>query len=173
MNTLGVGNWSIILSKQPQLINLCNNVDNICENNWSCILSEQPNLEKYCNKFNTFDEDCWRFLLLEQPQFIDKCNKELSEEIKVDLLNKHPKLIEKINVDNINKEENFKVILYNSKEYRNKCIEKYIKKFNNKETLTNMIGIYPDLKDLYTENDLWKYVDFSKLNNFNEYRILI
>ena len=35
-----------------------------------------------------------------------------------------------------------------------------------------MIAIYPDLKDLYTEKDLWKYVDFSKLSNNLKYAIL-
>ena len=37
-----------------------------------------------------------------------------------------------------------------------------------------MIGIYPTnkMKDFYTKNNLWKYVDFSKLNIFNEYSIL-
>ena len=50
-------------------------------------------------------------------------------------------------------------------------MKKYIKKHKDPIILTNMIGIYPDLKDLYTKKNLWKYVDFSKLTNNLEYNI--
>ena len=51
-------------------------------------------------------------------------------------------------------------------------MEKYIKKYKDEEVLTNMIGIYPDLKEIYTKKDLWKYVDFSKLSDNIEYSML-
>ena len=62
--------------------------------------------------------------------------------------------------------------MYNSKEYHVEFINKYIEKYTDKDVLTNMIGIYPDLKDIYTKNNLWKYVDFSKLTKNIEYSIL-
>ena len=63
-------------------------------------------------------------------------------------------------------------IVYNSTKHYIKAMNKYIERFNNNEFLTNMIGIYPDLKELYTEKNLWQYVDFNQLTESIEYSIL-
>ena len=62
--------------------------------------------------------------------------------------------------------------MYNSKEYHVEFINKYIEQYKDQEVLTNMIGIYPDLKEIYTKNNLWKYVDFNQLTENLEYSIL-
>ncbi len=49
----------------------------------------------------------------------------------------------------------------------------YIKSNKDKKVLTDMINIYSDLKEIYTEKNLWKYVDFNQLCENLEYRILI
>ena len=167
----GVDYWIEILKKQPKLIDKCNVIDLFYARNWFDILLEQPKLINYCNKFNNFNSYNWYKLILIYPELLDKCDKPLSSEMKSDILKKYPNLIEKINVDNI-EEKLFIKNIYNSKKYYINFIEKYIERFHDSEVLTNMIGIYPNLKEFYIKNDLWKYVDFSKLSNNIEYSIL-
>ena len=49
----------------------------------------------------------------------------------------------------------------NKDKYR-RILTKMIKKFNNKE-----------FRSFYTKYDLWKYVDFSKVENLNEYSMVV
>ena len=69
-----------------------------------------------------------------------------------------------------------KIFYYNYKEYNkymNIIMKKYIKQYKESEVLTNIIGIYPELESFYVENNLFKYVDFSKLSdNLKKYFIL-
>ena len=171
IKNISVNNWIMILKKQPQLIDKCNILDNISYIQWNYILFEQPNLSKYCNKFTEFREDNWFDLLIRHPELIDKCDKNLDSKIIIKLIERHPKLIEKININDIDKFD-FEKIIYRSDDYHIKALEKYTEKYKDPEVLTNMIGIYPDLKELYTKKDLWKYVDFSKLTDNLEYSIL-
>ena len=166
-----VTDWCLILSKQPQLIDKCDKINEISEFDWANIISDQPTLIKYCNKLNKLNYNEWKLILNKQPDLINFCRNISLGNKSIDLLSTHPKLIDKLNIDDIN-EPSFEVIVYNSKEYHIKAIKKYIKKFKDSELLTNMIGIYSDLKDVYTKNNLWQYVDFNKLSNNMEYSIL-
>ena len=188
-------NWYIILSKQPKLIDYCNKIDEFNGYNWYLILKKQPKLVKYCNKLDILPN--WIEILKEQPQLANYCNKfdEFKGENLYDLLMKHPQLIDKCkNINNINRKYRIKLlnrypnlldkirlnkidndcvkILYNSRERHLRLMKSYIKNNKDKKVLTDMINIYPDLKDLYTKNNLWKYVDFSKLTDNLEYSIL-
>ena len=160
-----------IIQKHPNLINKYNIINKLKLSNWIDILKIQPKLFKYCNIFNEFTEYDWYKLLKNNPELIDKLNININSELKVNLLESQPSLINRLNLNNIN-EENFKVILYSSKEYYIKAVEKYIERFKDREVLTNMVAIYPDLKKLYTKKDLWKYVNFNQLSNNLEYSIL-
>lgn len=166
----------ILLRNQPSLINEFD--DNIKSKiktftiiNWSNILKDQPSLINYCDKLNDIpmiqlidDKDDnvyhwagWYYILHEHPELIKYCNK-LTDEDSYHCL---PRYNEKL-----------KDILIGSKKYIGEYIEKYIEKFHDPEILTYAINLSPNLKDLYTKNDLWKYVDFSKVNNCSEYTIL-
>ena len=160
-----------LLKKYPILIDKCDKIKEIDCSNWSKILQKQPELIKYCDKIDDFNGDDWYELLFYQPQFINKCNKYINTYLREVLIKNNFDLIDKIKIDDIQNYD-FKIIVYNSKKYRNKVIKKYIEKYKDPEVLTNMIGIYPDLKELYTKKDLWKYVDFSKLTDNLEYSIL-
>ena len=164
--------WCEILQKRPELISKCDKLHDIIHNEWRDILSKQPKLKQYCDKFNEFSEFDWFILLSKQPSLIDKCKySSFNEQNKINLLINQPSLIKYLNLDNITN-RNINGVLYNSKEYRFETVNKYIELHKDPEVLTNMIGIYPDLKDLYTENNLWKYVDFNKLSENLEYSIL-
>ena len=147
---------------------------------WCKLLSKYPNLINKCDKLDEIDWCDWVELLNNQPKLLDvfketMANKRVTFKLTYHILMFKPELIEKISefIDfNSIPELNFNNLVYNSKKYKVKFINKYIEKFHNSEVLTNMIGIYPELKDLYTEKDLWKYVNFTKLNKFNEYSIL-
>ena len=164
--------WYFILRHQPKLIDYCNKIDEFSSYDWCLILKEQPKLIDYCDKIDEFKGNYWYELLMKQPQLINECkNINIIKRMhKIQLLNKYPNLIEKIHLNNIN--NNCVEILYNSREHHLRLMKRYIKKYKDKNILTNMIGIYPDLKDLYTKNNLWQYVDFSKLTDNLEYSIL-
>ena len=168
--------WGHILKRQPYLIDKCNILNEIpaydnSPTDWVSIISEQPKLIEYCKKINEFGSNNWENILKKQPQLVDKCNINLREVNLSNLLSAQPSLIKKLDTDYLS-DFLFKKAIYNSKEYRIKALEKYIKKYKDSELLTNMIGIYPNLKDLYTEKDLWKYVDFNQLSDNLEYSIL-
>ncbi len=163
--------WGEILSKQPQLINKCDIIKSLPPNIWAFILEYQPKLINYCNQLDKFSSDNWYRILKNNPNLIDKCNVELSERNRIDLLELQPSLIAKINLNTIYQYVLEKV-MYNSKEYHVEFINKYIEQYKDQEVLTNMIGIYPDLKEIYTKNNLWKYVDFNQLTENLEYSIL-
>ena len=164
-------NWIKILEYQPHLVDKCDKLNNISRYTWARLLAKQPILLNHCDKLDKFDDGDWHHLLKARPELIEYCNSDLNIEIKSNLLLLHPILIEKLSLNGLSKSE-IESILYHSKEHRDKVIEKYVEKFHDIELLTNMIGIYPDLKDLYIKKDLWKYVDFSKLTNNIEYSIL-
>ena len=155
LNKILLNDFVEILKYHPYLIDKRNSLDEISysfndyykSSSWAVIIAAQPNLLKYCNS-DRLDSNSVEHILINQP-----------------------KLIEKLTLDHLYESE-CKSILYNSKNYHREAVKQYIKNFHNSEVLTNMIGIYPDLKDLYTEKDLWKYVDFKELDNFNEYSIL-
>ena len=165
-------NWFDILSKQPKLIKYYDKIDELSSYNWCNILIDQPKLADKCNKFDEFNEYNWYNLLMNQPQLIDKCKdiNIINRKNKIELLKMYPNLIDKIH---LNKIDNACIeIIYNSREYHLKFMKSYIKYNKDSKVLTDMIGIYQDLKDLYTKNDLWKYVDFNQLSDNIEYSIL-
>ena len=163
--------WVKILSKQPQLIDKCDKLYSMTSKEWFSMIMEQPILEKYNPRSYILNNNQWVKLINIHPQFIDKCNKTISAYNRSKIIAKKPILINKIKFDDITKDD-FKNIIYNSGKYRIEVLKKYIKQYYDIEVLTNMINIYPDLKDFYSENDLWKYVDFNKLTNNLEYSIL-
>ena len=165
-----LNDWLDILIAQPSLLDKCDVLDEF-GNSWTAILIHHPYLEKYCNSFDKFLANDWNCLINEYPKFISICNKFANEKVRTEILLESPMLIDKLITYDIN-QDNFNKILYKSKKYHKKVINEYIKYFKDSEVLTNMIGIYPELKELYTEKDLWKYVDFNKLNKFNAYKIL-
>ena len=132
----------------------------------------QPQLAKYCSKFDEFTQYEWSILLLKHPELIEYYGNRniLKRSDKINLLLEHSRLIGKLHIKGI--DVNFVRILYNSREHNANLMNIYIKKYKDKEVLTNMIGIYPDLKKFYTKKDLWKYVDFNQLSNNLEYSIL-
>ena len=169
-----VDNWINIFKIQPKLVDkFINKLKNISIYDWIDILNINPEASKYCNKFDEFKSSHWFSLLRYTPELIDKCNILLEKEETIALLNKYPHLIEKLIIEDIFeiKYESEKM-LYNSKNYHINFMEKYIEYYKDSEILTNMIGIYPDLKDLYTKNNLWQYVDFNQLHINLEYSIL-
>ena len=168
---LDKNNWGEILAEQPQLIDKCDKIDEIEPHFWGYILAKNSLLVKYCNKIDKLNNFDWYKILEKQPNLIDLCNEPLLYRQRIDLLELYPNLINKINIEDIFKND-FENIIYKSKEYRNEVLEVYIKNNKDPEVLTNMIGIYPDLKNLYTKNNLWKYVNFNKLNDNLEYSIL-
>ena len=165
-------NWSYILSKQPKLIKYCDKINELNSYNWINILTDQPQLADKCNKFDRFSSFDWYALLKKQPQLIDKCKdiNIINRRYKIDLLTMYSNLIDKIHLNKI--DNNCVEILYNSREHHLKFMKSYIKYNKNSKVLTDMINLYPDLKDLYTKNNLWKYVDFNQLTDNIEYRIL-
>ena len=171
LDELTIESWTLILRKQPKLIKYCNKINKLNCSNWRDILTDQPELADKCNKFDEFDSLDWCILLEIQPQFIYKCKDTniINEKHKINLLRSQPGLIDKIPFDKIN--DDCIKILYNSREHHLKFIKSYIKNNKNPEVLTDMIGLYPDLKYLYSEYNLWKYIDFSQLTNNLEYRI--
>ena len=176
LDMFDVYQWGNILKKQPRFIDRCKILNKIPSYNsslidWVSIISEQPKLIDYCKKINEFNGLEWVTILKKQPQLVDKCDIDLYQSYLSDLLFKQPSLIKKLNTNNLS-DSSFKKVVYNSKEYHIKAIEKYTKKYKDTELLTNMIAIYPDLKEIYIEKDLWKYVDFSKLTDNLEYAIL-
>ena len=164
--------WYLVLYKYPELIKYCNNLDTIGVISWNMILQSQPQLSDNCNKFDRIKGDDLYDLLEKQPELINKCKntKTINRNKRIMLLKKHPILVDKIELRNINKKHI--EIIYNSREYHLKFMKSYIKYNKDSKVLTDMINLYPDLKKLYTKNDLWKYVDFSKLINNLEYSIL-
>ena len=168
----GIG-WSFILEKQPKLIKYCNKLNEIPTEDMVNVLKEQPQLADKCNKFDNFNSFNWCELLMKQPQLIDKCKNIniIKRSHRIELLKMHPNLLDKVNIKNINND--CIKILYNSREHHLRLMKSYIKNNNkHKKVLTDMINIYPDLKDLYTKNNLWQYVDFNKLTDNLEYGIL-
>ena len=163
--------WAEILNEQPQLINRCDKIKYIRQYKWVDILKNQPSLIDYCDKLDKFSNDDIFKLLNTNFELINKLEKPIDDTIKNKLLLLNPNLITELGYDNIDKYV-LETVLYNFKGHKNILIEKYIEKYKDPEILTNMIAIYPDLKELYTKKDLWKYVDFSKLNNNLEYSIL-
>ena len=166
-------NWYDLLRKQPQLIKYCNKIDELSSYNWCNILIDQPKLADKCNKFDEFNNSHWYDLLRKQPRLIDKCKdiNIMKIEEQINLLKKYPDLIDKLHLKYLNKIDDYCVeILYNSREHHIEYMKKYIDK--DSKILTNMINLYPDLKEIYTEKDLWKYVDFNQLSNNLEYSIL-
>ena len=166
-----VEEWVEILQSQPQLIDRCDKLKSIAACQWQELIVEHPQLINYCDKLNELDDYDWHKILEKHPTLIDRCKINLTESTKYDLIDSHPELIKKINIKKLS-EEDFETILYNTKNYCTNLMKQYIKKYKNPEVLTNMIGIYPDLKDFYTKNNLWKYVDFNELNINLEYAIL-
>ena len=163
--------WYNILINQPKLIDYCNKIDEFSSYIWCLILKEQPKLIDYCDKIDEFNGNNLYELLMKQPQLIDKCKINIiNRKYKIELLNTYPSLLDKIDIKNI--DSDCIEILYNSREHHLRLMKSYIKKNKDKKVLTNMIGIYPDLKDLYTENNLWQYVDFNQLSDNLEYSIL-
>ena len=171
LKNFNVNDWFELLKRHPSLIDKCDKIKEMHSSNWSKILQKQPQLIKYCDKIDNFNEDDWHGLLFYQPQFIDKCNIDMSVYLREVLIENNFDLIDKIKNDDI-ESYYFEKIVYKSGEYRNKVVDKYTEKFHDEMLLTNMIGIYPDLKDLYTKKDLWKYVDFNQLTDNLEYTIL-
>lgn len=176
-NNIDEYDWADILEKQPQFIDKCDKLNRISSYDWVHILKKQPNLINHYDKIelNLLD---WEHLIenhINIKLLIDSGYKYVIDEIiktyPLSLLNKYPYLIESTNLEDFDRPR-FNSILYNSKEHRLNVIEKYIKYFKDPEALTNMIAIYPDLKDFYTQKDLWKYVDFSKLTENKGYSIL-
>ena len=168
-----VAYWIEILIKQPQFINKCDKIKEIKINEWVNILIKQPSLIKYCNRLDKISSyDLYR-IILHHPKLINnnKFNINLSSTYKISLLMFYPELIEKLKVNDI-AEAQFRYIIYTSKNYITKTLKKYLKRFHNSELLTNIIGIYPNLKEFYTENNLWQYVDFNQLTENLEYGIL-
>ena len=163
--------WIDILKKQPQFIDKCDKVEDIKTNEWSSILIEQPSLIKYCNKIDKISPYYWYRVIMHHPELINKNNIDLSG-YKVDIIRAHIELFKKFSLDDITKADLEQIILDTKTEYKIKFFKKYIEKYRNQEFLTNMIGIYPDLKKLYTKNNLWKYVNFNKLTDNLEYGIL-
>ena len=165
--------WASILEEHPNLIDKCDKINEFNIVNWIGILIKHPKLFNYCNKINEFDVEDLDYLLSRKPELINKydVNVNLSGKTILKLAKKYPDFIEKINNNNTT-EIDFQHALYSSKQNHVRFMQKYAKLFKNSTTITNMLGLYPDLKDLYTKNDLWKYVDFNKLNGFNEYSIL-
>ena len=162
----------ILISKRPEFIEeLKLDLSKLDRDYWKVILERQPQLIDKCNKIDDFSSSDWYDLLNTQPKLIDKCKdtKIMTIGDRINLLKLHIELIGKMHIENL--DDNLE-ILYNSKEHNVELMEKYIKNNNNSEFLTNMIGIYPNLKTLYTKRDLWKYVDFSKLTDNLEYSIL-
>ena len=146
---------------------------------WCKLLSTYPNLINKCDKLYGLDGTDWVEILRQQPILLDTfkeiINKRPTFKLSYYILNFKPELIEKLSeiIDFTSITElNFNNLVYNSKKYKIKFINKYIERFHNSEVLTNMIGIYPDLKELYTKRDLWKYVDFNQLTDNLEYGIL-
>ena len=165
--------WVNILVEQPSLIEKVNIIHDLSPENWVYLIKKRPQLTEYCNKFDEFSNNNWYELLSAIPNLANKCHIALEEDEVIDLLIKYPILIKKLNIENIG-EFNHKTetMMYNSKKYHIDFMKKYTEIFTTPEILTNMIGIYPDLKGLYSERNLWKYVDFSKLTENIEYAIL-
>ena len=169
-------NWCEILMEQPQLIHKCNKINDIpissinSHMDWGYILIAQPSLIKYCDK-NKLNNYSWDRILINHPDLLDECKIKLLKSTKTDLLTEYPYLINKIDIAELTENE-FRLIIYDSREYHIKFMEKYIENYHDSKVLTNMIGIYPDLKELYIKKDLWKYVDFTKLTENIEYSIL-
>jgi len=63
--------WSILLSKQPQLLNLCS-LENLDGWHWAYILSKHPKYSNMCS-WEKLDGGDWRYLLTRQPQFFEFC----------------------------------------------------------------------------------------------------
>ena len=161
-----------LVRNKPELIEKLNiNIEQFDRDDWCKILKLQPQLINRCNKIDKFSDYEWSNILYDQPKLIKYCNRQLNSKDIQSLLNIYPNLINNVNT-NVITESEFEYIVYNSKDYNVKIIEKYTERFHNSEVLTNMIGIYPNLKDFYSEKDLWKYVDFSKLTENLEYVIL-
>ena len=166
------GDLSILIKNQPQLIEKLNIDLNIFSGyEWSEILRKQPHLIDRCDKIDKINIYNITYLLFDQPILIDYFSKDLSPNYIVDLIEEYPYLIKKLKTNDIDKFD-FEKILYSSKEYHIEAMNKYTKKFHDIELLTNMIGIYPDLKELYTKRNLWTYVDFTQLSDNLEYSIL-
>ncbi len=164
--------WSNILAEQPNLINHCDKIKDINVIEWINILNKSPELIKYCEIKNDFTEFNWYTILKSNIELYAECDKPISSSyIILQLLKKDASLIDKLDNSRV-VESDFVDILYDSKEYSMKVMNKYIEKYKNPIVLTNMIGIYPNLKEFYTENDLWKYVDFNKLSDNLEYGML-
>ena len=150
------------------------------EDDWYKILEKQPNLIDKCDVLYKINNHYWDEILNNQPQLIDYYIKVIDEKsekyrLSYDLLLRYPDYIEKLDkrIDyNLITEDFFNNLVYNSKKYQLKIMEKYAERFHSSKVLTNMINLYPDLKDLYTEKDLWKYVDFNQLTENLEYIIL-
>ena len=175
--------WTIILLKQPQLINKCSIIKNLNPDNWEVILSKQPQLSIKCKKFESFSGMNWDSLVIKQPIFLDLAYKyiyqlglgKISYIIKTKIVVNHPELIERFVTNGIPEFEFISDILLikQSKENRLNILKKYTKyiKTNN---FTNLIGIYSseEMKELYTKKNLWQYVDFNQLSDNLEYSIL-
>ena len=161
-----------LVRNKPELIEKLNiNIEQFDRDDWCKILKLQPQLINRCNKIDKFSDYEWSNILYDQPKLIKYCNRQLNSKDIQSLLNIYPNLINNVNT-NVITESEFEYIVYNSKDYNVKIMEKYTERFHDSEVLTNMIGIYPNLKDFYSEKDLWKYVDFSKLTENLEYVIL-
>ena len=164
--------WYLVLSEQPELIKYCANLDKISAKSWNMILQCQPSLADKCNKFDEFVGNDLYDLLEKQPNLIDKCKdtKIINRNKQIRLMKKYPNVINKMHLKSINK-KNIE-ILYNSKEHCVEYMKSYIKKNNDSKVLTDMISIYPKLKDIYTKNNLWRYVVFNELTDNLEYAML-
>ena len=175
---LDVFNWCEILEEQPNLIDKCDKIHVIDKVQWVELICKQPKLLDYYYKPDGFSDLQLFEILSKQPNLIKNKNILLSfnymdEDILLSLLKKHPKLIKYIDTDLDNiKDLNYINIIYYSKKYRIEAIKKYLKNYNNPEVLTYVINIYPDLKNFYTKNNLWEYVDFNQLSRNLEYSIL-
>ena len=101
--------WGNILSKQPQLIDKCDKLDDIKTysltfyKTWIEILKSQPQLIKYCNKIDNINTNNWSNILQYQPILANYCNKfdKFDEYNWYGLLKKQPQLIDKCNDVNI------------------------------------------------------------------------
>ena len=172
MKSTKVNKWVEILKEKPFLIDNCDVVNKFKSDDWFNILIKQPLLIGQLNDFTKMSSDNWFKLLEKYPEIIKEYPKSSRDQLITKL----------ITISNFSRmsfvkeadEKRLRKLLYKSnKENYKILIEEYVdKKYHDSKVLTDMINLYPDLKKLYTEKDLWMYVNTSKLNFTLEYEML-
>ena len=167
-----INEWVELLKEKPFLIDNCDVLDKFKSDDWFDILIKQPLLIEHFNDFAKMSSDNWLKLLEKYPEILNEYPKVLSYQViaKLITVSNFPKISSVKEAD----EKRLRKLLYNSnKETYKILIKEYInKEYHEPVVLTEMILKYPDLKEFYTKNDLWMYVDTTKLDFKLNYEML-